>query len=676
MNRKFLNVSKTMFFAKWTGRDDAVFLSLHRCIKVSVLAVCYFVLNTFNTMAQTDTVKIQDITVSAYKTKTTLANTARMVNIVSAKEIEELPLTSIPDALKSAMNVDLRERGVYGIQSDLNIRGGSFEQNVVMINGVRMTDPQTGHFQMNLPIDLPDIDHIELLKGASSGLNGNNAFSGAVNFITGNDDTSGIKASLIGGEHGLFGANLALNLSSKKIKNYISVSKKISDGYAHNTDFDILNLFYKGKLITNAGYLQVQAGFLNKSFGAYNFYTPKFPDQYEQNKTLMTNVKFFSAGNIKINPSIYWRRNYDRFELFRYEKPDWYKNHNYHLTDVYGANITGIMPAVLGEFGFKIDWNTESILSNQLGTELDEPKSISGVDDIKYTKGKTRQNISAALEKQLKIDKFIFSAQLLVNYNSMFDWNFYPAVDLSYSISEHVKLIAAVNMSGRAPSFTDLYYNVGDSKGNPNLKVEKATSYELGSKYISNAFFVQTSGYFRQGTDIIDWTKLNSNDKWESRNLSKINTVGLDFIAKINMRELTNKSSFINSISLNYSYIDMDLKSNEYSSKYVLDYLRHNASMSINHSIIKKLTAAWQANFQYRNGSYFPYTQENGSWAYREAEDFKPTFLFDVKLNYQIRSFDIFVQVKNIFDTKNQNIENVALPGRWITGGISFNMNF
>ncbi len=120
----------------------------------------------------------------------------------------------------------------------------------------------------------------------------------------------------------------------------------------------------------------------------------------------------------------------------------------------------------------------------------------------------------------------------------------------------------------------------------------------------------------------------------------------------------------------------MDLKSKQTYSRYILDYLRHNAGLSINHGIIKGLTASWQANFQYRNGNYVPYTQVDGKWAFRKAENYKPFLLFDLKLNYKIKSLGIYVQVKNMFDKKHQNIENVFLPGRWISGGISYSVDF
>jgi len=660
-----------MIFAKWSRKSDSVFLSLGKTVKISVLSAGYFMLNAFNTVAQTDTIKIQDITVSAYKTQVSFANAARVINLVSSEEISDAPLTSVQDALKSLMNVDLRERGVYGVQTDLNIRGGSFEQNVVLINGVRMTDPQTGHFQMNLPVDLIDIERIELLRGPSSSLYGNNAFSGGVNFITGNDTENGIRLGLLAGENELYGGSLALNLSTRTFKNYFSASKKTSAGYVDNTDFDILNLFYKGKLITNAGDLQLQAGYLNKSFGAFNFYTPAYPDQYEQNKTWMANVKFFSKGDIKVNPSVYWRRNFDRFELFRNNPAVWYTNHNFHITDVYGAEVTSQLATGVGQLAFGVDWNTEAILSNVLGDELDNEQDIPGVDSTKFTHGKTRQNLNLSFEERFKINKLTASIHLLTNYNSMFYWNFYPGIDISYEINKNVSLIASANWSGRAPSYTELYYSGGGSQGNPDLKVEKASTYEIGTKYINKVLVIQSAIFYREGKNIIDWVKTNPDDaNWVSQNLTSINTFGIDFLAKLNLKESFGERFPVNSILFNYTYLDMDLNSKEYLSRYVLDYLRHNASVTVNHNIINGLTANWQVNFQYRNGSYSPYTEINDEWSYRTPVAYEPLYLLDLKLNYKLNQFTIYAQAKNLFDVTNQNIENVFLPGRWISGGL------
>jgi len=614
------------------------------------------------------------VRVNAYKIPISLVNVARIVTTISAAEIADAPLISINDALKSAMNVDVRERGAYGVQADINFRGGSFEQNVVLLNGVKMNDPQTGHFQMNLPIDLSDIERIEIIHGAASSVFGNNAFSGAINLITGLKNENSIKTGFFAGEHDLYGGNLALNLSSKKFTNYLSVSKKVSSGYIDYTDFDILNLFYNGKILTKSGDIQMQAGFLDKSFGANSFYTPVYPNQFEQNKTWMTNLKFFSNKQLKFNPSVYWRRNFDRFELFRSDPPQWYTNHNYHQTDVFGLEVSSQFESFIGKSAIGIDWNTESIISNKLGEILDNKTPIKGEDSVSYDHGKSRRNLNVSLENHYNYKKFTISASLMANWNSMFNWNLYPGIDVAYKMASNWSAIFSINWSGRIPSYTDLYYVGPSNLGNINLKPEKSLNYELGAKYIKSSIVFQSSFFYRQGKDIIDWVKLNPADKWESSNITNINTSGFEVSVKFMFKEKFGEHFPINLMTLNYTYIDMDKNSSNYISKYLLDYLHHNASITLNHDIFKNLSASWQFNFQHRNGSYIPYNQETKIWEI--SKTYEPLYLFDLKINYKYRNFDFFVQAKNIFNQDQQNIENVQLPGRWISGGVIVNICF
>jgi len=668
------NSAKAMYFHKWTGKKNSVFLSFHKQIKISVLSVAYFLLNAFSVGAQIDTIKIDEVNVSAYRTKVTFTNAPRMISIISADEIGAAPIVSINDALKSLMNIDVRERGAFGIQSDLNIRGGSFEQNAVLINGVRMNDPQTGHFQMNLPIDLNDIQRIEVLRGSSSSLLGNNALGGGINIITGLKTDNSAKVALLAGEHALFGLNLSLNLSSKIFKNYVSVSKKVSDGYIENTDFDILNLFYNSKLILNPGVFQFQAGFTDKAFGANSFYTPVYPNQFEQNKTGFANLSFTSNTKIKYSPSVYWRRNTDRFELFRDNPPVWYTSHNYHMTDVYGANINSSFNTFIGQSAIGVDWNVESILSNKLGELLNDTIAVRGEENGIYTRGKTRQNLSTYYENQLDFNKLRISARLMANWNSMFEWNFYPGIDAIFAAGEKFKIFGSANWSGRVPSYTELYYISKTDSGNINLKPEKAVTYELGTKYTGKHLFIQSAVFYRLSNNMIDWVKYTPQGLWVSSNITNVNTYGFDFSAKWDVQSQFGEESFIKSIGFNYSYVSMDKSVGEYVSKYVLDYLKHSADVSITHKIVKNLSAGWQFNLQDRNGTYLPYNTENK--VFDPAQDYKPLFLLDLKLSYKYKFTEVFIQAKNILDQDQQNIENVRLPGRWISGGVSANLNW
>jgi vitamin B12 transporter len=256
----------------------------------------------------------------------------------------------------------------------------------------------------------------------------------------------------------------------------------------------------------------------------------------------------------------------------------------------------------------------------------------------------------------------------------MFDWNYYPGIDFSYSLSDKLKLISSANWSGRLPSYTELYYSDPSNQGNKNLLAEKATNYEIGTKYIGSSLFMQTAVFYRFGTNIIDWVKTNPTDKWQSNNTTNINTYGLEFSLKWNHEPKSEGNFCIKSFGFNYNFISMDKSSGEYLSKYVLDYLKNSANFFITYQLFKKITANCQFTFQDRNGTYLPYNYNIS--AYDPAKAYTPVYLIDLKISYRTKISELFLQAKNILDEKNQDIENVQLPGRWISGGLIINLRF
>jgi len=666
-NTNFKNTQIELHFNKWSRKNNSAFLSLNKVIKISVLTLSYFVLNTFNVNAQTDTIKtINEIKVNAYRIPIVFSDASRTITIINKNEISSAPTTSFTEILKMNTNIDIRERGAFGTQSDINMRGGSFEQNLILINGIRLNDSQTGHFQLNLPIELNDVERIEILKGSGSRVYGNNSFSGAINLITSNIDKQNIKLSLFSGENQLYGGYISSNFSIKNFSNYISVSKKISEGYKENTDFDITKLFYNANYKLNSGNIQLQTGYLDKSFGANSFYTPVFPNQYEQNKTTFANLKLTLNNEIKTSYSAYWRNNYDRFELFRNNPAIWYTGHNYHVTNTYGASANTIFSTKIGTSSIGVDYSLEKIVSNKLGEELNKQIKIPNTDSLYFTNGKSRKNTSIFFEHNFKLNKFNISTGLMANYNSMFDWHFYPGIDLNYEITEKTKLFSTINYSGRLPSFTDLYYVGPTNIGNENINPENSLTYEIGTKYITNKIQIQTSIYRSEGKNIIDWVKLNETDLWQSNNITNVNSNGFEFSSKIKFNNL-----FIKYINLSYSYIYMEKNSNNYISKYVLDYLKHKIILNINNKIYKKLFFSSNFSYNERQGKYLPYI--NGQ--YQQEKNYKPIFLIGGKIYWKSNNYNIYIEGTNLTNIKYMDIENIELPGRWIKGGIIINLN-
>ena len=231
--------------------------------------VTLILLLSFNyCFSQKDTVNLRETIITDTKPASLYSEKSRIVQVINREEIAKAPVQSINELLEYAINVDVRNRGANSVQSDIGIRGGSFEQTLVLLNGVKINDPQTGHHTMNIPVELSDVERIEILEGPGSRIYGVNAFAGAINIVTNTQTDNFVKLSAGGGEYQTYNTNAAISFNNGKSHNYLSISKKTSDGYINNTDYNIGNIFYQSDLNTNAGKATVQFGYTNKKFGA------------------------------------------------------------------------------------------------------------------------------------------------------------------------------------------------------------------------------------------------------------------------------------------------------------------------------------------------------------------------------------------------------------------------
>ena len=551
------------------------------------------------------------------------------------------------------------------MQSDISIRGGSFDQILILLNGVKINDPQTGHHNFNLPVDLSDIERIEILEGAGAREFGPNAFSGAINIITKQSSKNNIKLRFTEGEHNLHSSSISGTIKNGKLSQQISLNKKLSEGYIKNTDFDEFNTFYQADyLIKENTKLNFQAGYNNKAFGANSFYTPAYPDQYEQTKTYFSSTKLTTGEKIKISPSIYWRRHQDRFELFRYEPASWYKNHNYHLTDVMGAKANFNFKSKFGKTAIGFDINQERIYSNVLGESLNDTLSVPGEKDGFFTKHSVRQNASIFINQNKQIKKFSLSGGLLANWNSVFGVSYNPGVDLGYYISDNLKAFTSYNQAIRLPTFTDLYYVGPTNIGNSNLKPEFAETIEFGLKYSSKKYIASAAVFHREGTNIIDWVRKSDTLKWESHNITTLNTNGFEISNKF----IFDKNSYLKSVRIDYSFLTITKQSEDFISKYSLDYLKHKASISLNHKIYKNLSAFWKISYQDREGTYTNF--DTGL-----ETDYAPFTLVDFRIMYTKKLYKLYIEASNLTNEEYIDIANIEMPGRWIKGGVIINLD-
>ena len=199
MNRINIISKEIITFKQWSNTSWSIFNSIGKQIRIALLPVAYFSTSIFTLNAQTDTIQIDDIQVLSSRVPTLSSETARVIYTIEKDEINALPVHSLQDLIEYASNVDVRQRGTEGVQADISIRGGNFEQTLILLNGFKMNDVQTGHHNMNLPVDIESIEKIEILQGPGNRIFGINAYSGAINFITNTETAKRLKLSLFVG---------------------------------------------------------------------------------------------------------------------------------------------------------------------------------------------------------------------------------------------------------------------------------------------------------------------------------------------------------------------------------------------------------------------------------------------------------------------------------------------
>ena len=673
------DAQSVLTFRKWGRKNYSLFLALRKTVIIGVLSVVYFLSTPVISLAieqDTSEVKMEydldEIEVSAQRSPVIYSQVARILSVIERKEIEAVAAQSVQDLLEYIAGVDVRQRGAEGVQADVSIRGGTFDQTLILLNGINITDPQTGHHNLNLPVSLAQIERIEVLEGPAARVYGPNAFSGAINIVTRQVQKNTLSVAASGGSFGYFDGNLAGTVKTGKMNHLLAFNGKRSDGYTTNTDFKEFNGFYSNELENESGTFRFQLGASEKGFGANSFYTPKYPNQYEATKTLFTSVRWEGKGTIHITPVVYYRRHQDRFELFRSDPASWYFGHNYHLTDVYGASVNSWFKWGWGRTAFGIEYRSENILSNVLGVTMDEPKDVPG-EDAQFIKSDNRTIFSGFLEHSIYLSDWSVTAGLMANSisNSDLGLNIFPGVEVSYQLLDHAKLFTSYNTSLRMPSFTDLYYQGPTNIGNPDLKPEKSATLEGGIKFNGSVFRGHLVAFYRHGTDIIDWVKTNVNDEvWQPQNLTEINSVGFEGQAQLLLRD--NYGKYYPNLQSSYLFNDVEKGNSDFISNYVLDNLKHKLVISANQQILSNLFFDLKFVFQDREGGYTKF--ENSAPVGEVPYD--PFWLVEGKVSYKNKGMSIFASLNNIFNVSYNDIGNVIQPGRWFKAGITWEVAF
>lgn len=683
MREKILFKKSFSVFRKWSSKGYSVFNSLKREVVIGSLMIAYLLFADVSAaQTQDDSTKVaksydlETIDVNSDELPEAYSEISRVVITITKSEIERASVSNLNELLEYATNVDIRQRGTNGIQADISIRGGSFDQVLVLLNGVNITDPQTGHHNLNLPIDLAVIQKVEVLKGPGAWKFGPGAFSGAINIVTKVENDPFLNVSVEAGQYGYNTEKISGTFGLKKTAHLFSVNRSSSEGYISNTDYNFKNVFYQGVLNTESSKFSLQAGATDKGFGANSFYTAMYPNQYEEVQTYFTSLDAkIQLKKLQLAPKAYYRRNNDRFVLFRENPASWYTLDNFHTSDVYGVNLlTNYIHGTFGTTTIGVDSRTELIRSNKLGEETNQTIYSPVNDTILLNRRHSRTNFSIFAGHKHYFNRLMVNLGVNLTHNTDLksQWFLYPGIDMNYDFNENSSLFGSVNKTMRMPTYTDLYYSGPSNEGNPNLLPESAMGFELGYNFQNTFLKSSFTAFYMLGENMIDWVKEPEAAKWKTINYTELNTLGFELSVKANFEELFGDQQFLKSAKFNYTNMYQNKLNSDWVSNYSLNYLKHRVDFSIVHNLWKNLGASWQFAFQDRNGQFEKIVDKTSLG----FVDYDPFITADVKVYWQKNNWNIYTSINNIFGVEYYDFGNVPQPGRWIKMGISKRIDF
>lgn len=589
---------------------------------------------------QDSSIVIQPVVIQSNRIQSRLTETSANVISLDATAIRQLPAVSVAEILHYVAGVDIRQRGAQGVQADPGIRGSTFDQVLILVNGIKLIDPQTGHHSLNLPLDLENIQSIQVIKGSSARVYGQNTFAGAINIITKNPTENFIRVQGSAGSFGTGGIRLSAALNDTNVSHYVSANRDFSDGYQYNTDFVVNNYFYQGNWNSRAGTFELMAGLTDREFGANGFYaSPNYKDQRESVQTSVSALSLKSvlytnaAGQATLQQRVYWRRNSDDYILFK-DNPTAYRNQ--HTGNTIGYEANALFPSRAGLTGLGVDINRLMLVSSNLGDHA-----------------RTVVTVYAEHRVELFTSKIDITPGVQLNYFTDFGMNVLPGIDAGYSFHRNMKLYANAGYTFRVPTYTDLYYQDPSNVGNPDLTPEYAFSYEAGIKVVDiHAVEGQVSYFVREGKDIIDWSKENEADPWKPENLQSVTMQGWDMNFSVKPGEVV---PFVARIDAGYTYIDAEKRDDVTYSRYALENLNQQLIVSCVLRYGKKI-------------------QHSVSYRYTDRQNLPAYNLFDTRITYTGKTLSAFADVTNLTDVSYKETNLVTMPGRWFKLGVSYKL--
>jgi outer membrane cobalamin receptor len=544
--------------------------------------------------------------------------------LVTPVEPELLKIQTPLDLLRNDSSIFIEQRGAGGAQADLVIRGGSFAQTLVLVNGFRINDSQSAHHNLDLPIPIEAMEQIQVLHGAGSTLHGADALAGVVDFVIAAPDTSSLLLRAGGGSFGQNEESLMASGARGHLSGRVTADRNFSTGFMVDRDYRNEDASAEGWAGSRLGLSDLLFATSDRSFGANQFYGP-FPS-WERTKSWFASARQ-ELGSRTV-AALGFRRHTDEFVLIR-SAPALYENNHIDSSwqgSLRRAQTFGAGPSLL----VGIEADGDSIRSNNLG--IHARNRGAGYADLDLNPRTRRWTVSAGVREEA------FSGG---------DSALSPHLAGSWRVVNAFKIRATGGYGFRIPTYTDLYYSDPTTSGNPNLKPESAWSGEAGVDWTPlRRLALSGTGFYLRQHDAIDYVRTNPASKWHAVNLNGLRFAGVE--SSLTWQPARNHSVHLAWTALFGAQDALGGLESEYVFNYPIQNVRATWSWAISHGFA--ISNAVQIAQRYQRTAYPVWDAA----VMRERGLLRP-----------------YLRFQNISNTGYQEIAGVAMPGRSLVGGVS-----
>ena len=556
----------------------------------------------------------------------------RAVQVIDRDELARQSGQNIQDVLARALGVDLSARSPA--QADLAIRGGGVEQVLVLVDGVRVSDAQTGHFDLSLTVPLHDVERIEVLRGPATALYGANALGGVVNIVTRRPDATRLSGTLSGGSFETMALTLGGMMAGSRVRVSGTGDYRRSQGHRTGTDYDIATGHATIETLLAGRPLRATFGLNDRDFGAAKFYTSPAAnfDEFERTRTITASAAWEANDDVRfaIEPRVSVRRHHDDFVLRR-DDPAFYQN--VHSTWQLGSEVTArysgtSLRAALGGAAYR-----NVVESTNLGDHAETRAALFA------EAGAGTPGIAVG------------TAGVRYDWHSTFDSFLAPSLAGAFWLYPALHVRASLSRAFRAPTWTDRYYSDPANQGDPDLEPEHAWEGEAGVVVNGATASGSAAVFTRRTTSLIDWTAPQGSPPttlWQIMNLGAATFRGVEL-------ELRAHQLLGARWTARFSGIAFDHAAEDVRSKYALRPLTRQASLDVQRNVAGL--------------DLFLRT----AYARRAQED--SYLLLDTRVSRTIRSLRIFLDLSNAADAEYRDISQMPAPGRTLHLGLDWNLN-